>query len=173
MSIQQKTLFQLLKWIFNAIKRDSAPEDPKLKGKAFVTKIDFVRQLGQNQELMTILGYEDQADVTKAIRAAYSVKDGNLMWEELLDFYFLAQAEQQGNPILGDKEQYWWRRYIQLMEEEARRPADEAAKKDSPVKSAKNPRFGGQPANDNLYHGYNYEDPDKKPFKMSENLKVL
>ena len=82
-----------MKWIFNAIKRDSAPEDPKLKGKAYVTKIDFVRQLSQNQELMTILGYEDSNEVTRSIRTAYSIKDGNLMWEELLDFYFLSQAE--------------------------------------------------------------------------------
>ena len=67
---------------------------------------------------------------------------------------------------------YWWRRYIHLMEEEAKKP-EEAAKKDSPIKQAKNSRFGGKPANDNLYHGYNYEDPDKKAFKMTENLKVL
>jgi hypothetical protein len=157
-----------LKWIFNAIKRDSAPEDPKLKGKPFVTKIDFVRQLSQNQELMTILGYEDSKEVTKAIRTAYSIKDGNLLWEELLDFYFLSQAEAQGNPITGDRDHYWWRRYLSLIEEESKKP-DEAAKKDSPVKSLTAKRAG---PSDNPF-GYNYEDPDKRAFKMTDQLRIL
>lgn len=42
-SNEDKMTFFLLKWIFNAIKRDSAPEDPKLKGKAYVTKVDLVK----------------------------------------------------------------------------------------------------------------------------------
>lgn len=40
--------FFLLKWVFNAIKRDSSLEDPKLKGRAFITKSDLVKQLSKN-----------------------------------------------------------------------------------------------------------------------------
>jgi hypothetical protein len=35
--------FFLLKWVFNAIKRESSLEDPKLKGNAYVTKNDLVK----------------------------------------------------------------------------------------------------------------------------------
>jgi hypothetical protein len=51
--------FYLLKWVFNAIKRDSSQEDPKLKGRAYVTKGDLVKQLSKNDELMKALGYDD------------------------------------------------------------------------------------------------------------------
>ena len=52
--------FFLLKWVFNAIKRDSAEDDPKFKGHAYVAKGDLVKQLAKNPELMRALGYEDQ-----------------------------------------------------------------------------------------------------------------
>jgi len=37
-STEDKMTFFLLKWIFNAIKRESSDEDPKLKGRSYVTK---------------------------------------------------------------------------------------------------------------------------------------
>lgn len=35
--------FFLLKWIFNAIKRESPDDEPKLKGKDYVTKVDLIK----------------------------------------------------------------------------------------------------------------------------------
>lgn len=35
--------FFLLKWVFNAIKRDSAEDDPTFKGASYVSKIDFIK----------------------------------------------------------------------------------------------------------------------------------
>lgn len=58
-SNEDKMTFFLLKWIFNAIKRDSSIEDPKLKGRSYVTKVDLTKQLGKNDELMKALGYSD------------------------------------------------------------------------------------------------------------------
>lgn len=58
-SNEDKMTFFLLKWIFNAIKRESSEEDPKLKGRSYVTKIDLIKQLGKNDELMKALGYYD------------------------------------------------------------------------------------------------------------------
>lgn len=58
-SNEDKMTFFLLKWIFNAIKKDSLIEDPKLKGKAYVSKTDLVKQLVKNDELMKALGYDD------------------------------------------------------------------------------------------------------------------
>jgi hypothetical protein len=55
-----KMTFFLLKWVFNAIKHDSAEDDPKLKGQSFVSKTDLVKQLGKNPELMRSLSYDDQ-----------------------------------------------------------------------------------------------------------------
>ena len=54
-----KMTFFLLKWVFNAIKHDSAEDDPKFQGQSFVSKTDLVKQLGKNPELMRSLGYDD------------------------------------------------------------------------------------------------------------------
>jgi hypothetical protein len=56
-SQEEKMSFFLLKWVFNAIKRESDKEDPTLKGKPYVTKNELVKQLAKNQELMMALGY--------------------------------------------------------------------------------------------------------------------
>ena len=50
--------FFLLKWVFTAIKRESSLDDTKLLGKPYVTKVDLVKQLGKNDELLTALGYD-------------------------------------------------------------------------------------------------------------------
>lgn len=47
-SNEDKMTFFLLKWIFNAIKRESSDDDPKLKGQSYVTKTDLIKQLGKN-----------------------------------------------------------------------------------------------------------------------------
>lgn len=57
-SNEDKMTFFLLKWIFNAIKRESSLDDAKLLGKPYITKGDLVKQLSKNDELMNALGYE-------------------------------------------------------------------------------------------------------------------
>lgn len=60
--------FFLLKWIFNAIKRESSDEDPRLKGKSYVTKQDLVKQLSKNDELMVALGYHRPEEINNAVK---------------------------------------------------------------------------------------------------------
>lgn len=38
-----KMMFYLLKWMFNAIKIDSDPNDTKLQGKAYILKNDLIK----------------------------------------------------------------------------------------------------------------------------------
>lgn len=47
-----KMTFFLLKWVFNAIKRESDEDDAKFKGQSYVAKVDLVKQLAKNPELM-------------------------------------------------------------------------------------------------------------------------
>jgi len=106
-SNEDKMTFFLLKWIFNAIKRESSIEDPKLKGRSYVTKTDLIKQLGKNDELMSALGYHNQDEIAQAVRVSGSAKDGCLVWEEFLDFFFLRQASLQQRVESNDN---WWRR---------------------------------------------------------------
>lgn len=55
--------FFLLKWIFNAIKKDSPEDDSKLKGKSYVSKGELVKQLIKNDELMKTLGYNNAKEI--------------------------------------------------------------------------------------------------------------
>ena len=96
--------FFLLKWVFNAIKRESAEDDPKFKGQSYIAKTDLVKQLSKNPELMRALGYDDQRQLAEAIRVGAGKKEGYLTWGEFLDFFFL------GNTSLQDKidGNDWW-----------------------------------------------------------------
>jgi hypothetical protein len=87
-SNEDKMTFFLLKWIFNAIKRESSIEDTKLLGKPYITKGDLVKQLSKNDELMNALGYDSPEEVASAVKKASSGKEGCLLWEEFLDFFF-------------------------------------------------------------------------------------
>jgi hypothetical protein len=88
-SNEDKMTFFLLKWIFNAVKRDSALEDTKLQGKPYITKVDLVKQLAKNDELMHALGYEGPEEITRGVKQMATAKDGCMLWEEFLDFFFL------------------------------------------------------------------------------------
>ena len=131
--------FFLLKWIFNAIKRDSAPEDTKLKGKPYITKIDLVKQLSKNDELMNALGYDSPEQVTSGVKKAATAKDGSILWEEFLDFFFLRQASLEKRGLLTNQES-WWRK---IGHSEAKEVKDEDKKLESPLKVKSNvPRYG-------------------------------
>lgn len=91
-SNEDKMTFFLLKWVFNAIKRESSLDDTKLLGKPYVTKVDLVKQLGKNDELLTALGYDGPEQVTRGVKDTPSTKEGSLLWEEFLDFFFHRQA---------------------------------------------------------------------------------
>ena len=84
--------FFLLKWVFNAIKRDSADDDPKFKGKSYVSKSDLVKQVSKNPEIMQALGYRESKSLGENIKMHPSKKDGYLMWSEFCDFFFLQNA---------------------------------------------------------------------------------
>lgn len=96
--------FFLLKWVFNAIKRDSAEDDPKFQGNPFVSKTDLIKQLSKNPELMHALGYADSRQLSENVKLAASRKDGFLMWQEYLDFFFLRDTKPHERVEDGD----WW-----------------------------------------------------------------
>jgi hypothetical protein len=70
--------FFLLKWVFNAIKRDSAEDDPKFHGNPFVSKNDLIKQLSKNPELMHALGYHTERQLADNVKLSAGVKDGYL-----------------------------------------------------------------------------------------------
>jgi hypothetical protein len=96
--------FFLLKWVFNAIKRDSADDDPKFQGRPYMSKNDLIKQLSKNPELLHALGYADARQLTDNVKLAACNKDGFLMWSEFLDFVYLRDAPLHDR-IDGDD---WW-----------------------------------------------------------------
>ena len=104
-SAADKMSFFLLKWVFNAIKRESSDDDPVFKGKPYVSQKDLIKQLSKNPELMHALGYEDAHQFAEAVNRSSSKKEGFLMWSEFLDFFFLKGATL---PPSLEKRQDWW-----------------------------------------------------------------
>lgn len=78
---------------------------------------------------------------------------------------------EKPGPTFFNKEESWWRRIGHS------EPKPELAKEDkeaSPPKPKNVPRYGAQAGNQQQSTmPYNYEDPDKKPVKMTESLKML
>jgi len=97
-SNDDKMAFFLLKWVFNAIKRESDKEDSELKGNEYVTKAELYKQLVKNKELMGALDFTEVKDLQREVRAYRSAKQGTMMWEEFLDFFFgrhIVEAERK------------------------------------------------------------------------------
>lgn len=130
-SNEDKMTFFLLKWIFNAIKRDSTVDDTKLQGRPYLTKQDLVKQLSKNEELLHALGYEE-SEIVHAVKRAPGVKDGCLLWEEFLDFFF----KRQEALVLGQKarsdDEGWWRKIGLEAEQKKEDPSATADKSASP-----------------------------------------
>ena len=113
----------LLKWVFNAIKRESANDDPKLKGRPFTPKPDLIKQLSKNPELLSALHYASAEDLSEGVRRnAGGVKEGVLLWEEFLDFFFLRQAKLEQRLDSN----HWWR-HINEAPPSARKSSDQDA----------------------------------------------
>lgn len=55
---------------------------------------------------MSALGYHNQNEISQAVKVAGSAKDGCLIWEEFLDFFFLRQASLTKRTEGNDN---WWR----------------------------------------------------------------
>lgn len=72
-----------------------------------------------------------------------------------------------------EQEARWWRRIGQPLSEQKEKKEEDnnnnASDKKSSPKKANVPRYGAGGSS----LPYNYEDPDKKPFKMTEQLRLL
>ena len=102
--------FFLLKWIFNAIKKDAPEDDSKLQGKSYVQKTELSKQLIKNEELMRTLGYNSSREVIDNVKVAHCHKDGVFTWEEFLDFFFLKNVPVYERMDTSDN---WWRKVDQ------------------------------------------------------------
>lgn len=157
--------FFLLKWVFNAIKHDSAEDDPKFKGQSFVSKADLVKQLAKNPELMKALDYSDQRQLADGVKLAVSRKEGFMAWSEFLDFFFL-KGVQQRERADGDD---WWNQldskgnYIAKTKiESSRDEEDTLADKTKPAH--------GSPGAPGAGHS---RSPGKKAIKVTPSIKML
>lgn len=126
---------------------------------------------------MNALGYDGPEEVTKNLKHTPTSKDGCLLWEEFLDFFFMRQSDLEGRSRIN-KSETWWRRVEQQPSEQKNADANQdgnGEKKDSPPGKKGVPRYGAgnAQANSGPIMPYNYEDPDKKPVKITESLKML
>lgn len=104
---EDKMTFFLLKWVFNAIKQESAKDDPSFKGQPFVSKDDLLEQLKQNPELMATLQQANSLTLQKELTKARCQKEGFLSWREFLDFFLLKSNEYTPE----DEREEWWTKF--------------------------------------------------------------
>jgi hypothetical protein len=161
--------FFLLKWVFNAIKRDSAEDDPAFKGASYVSKADFIKQLGKNPEILRALGYDDPVYLRDSIKLASSAKEGYLTWGEFLDFFFAKETSLQDR----DDGEAWWNK---LDREGRALPAVDKLMLDEEENDQKSKmdKTGGMSQTMGLLSPQAQRElDDKRPVALTESLKVL
>ncbi|CAI2361627.1 unnamed protein product [Moneuplotes crassus] len=77
LSKEDKLVFSILKWIFNALKKKDG----------YIYRKELVDQLDQNIDILQSLGFESIEDVSHSLGQLRTAKTGKLSWEEFLDFF--------------------------------------------------------------------------------------
>jgi hypothetical protein len=130
-----KMLFFLLKWVFNAIKIESDKSDEKLKGMDYVQKIDLIKQLQKNKDLIVTLNFKNFKDVKDQVRQASCKKEQCLSWDEFCDFFFL---KDKGTTERMNASEHFWRKINAPDEED---PNSAEKNKENKFETAKELRF--------------------------------
>ena len=84
--------YSVLKWIFNAIKKDNA-----------VKRDDLLDQLSQNLDIVKMFGYESIDEVQVEIDDKFPEYNAQLNWDQFLDL-FLSKFTSE-----ADKTNPWWK----------------------------------------------------------------
>lgn len=117
---ENKMLFYLLKWIFNAIKIESDEDDPQLKGHDYIKKVDLVKQLQKNKNLVETLKFKNMKEVKDTIKVAGCRKENCFIWQEFLDYFFLKDIKDEDKVKVED---HWWREIEKPVDQEEEKAA--------------------------------------------------
>lgn len=142
MSKQDEIIFNILKWIFNAIKKE----------KEVVNKLHVMDQLKENKDTLKSLGFKDFDDFATELNRFPSSQDGFLTWEEFIDFFISKSG-------LGDTKSEWWKTFLTGMH------TKEKAKLDAEFYNS--PEEKARRLNDKAY--LKASDKKKLNFDISEN----
>ena len=109
MSKQDEIIFNILKWIFNAIKKDQE----------IVGKDQVLDQLRNNSETLRSLGFEGFTDFEESLTKFPTSQENSFTWEEFIDFFLSSSS-------LGDNQGEWWKTFLNDMDnkEETRKKAE-------------------------------------------------
>ena len=87
--------FFLLKWVFNAVKRNDQ-QTP------YVLKKELVSQLSKNVELLNAMNIPNSLALEKGIQQAPCKTESQLTWLEFLEYFFVKGTSSQ------DCINHWW-----------------------------------------------------------------
>lgn len=94
-SNEDKMSFFLLKWVFNAVKRND-------QHTPYVLKKELVSQLSKNVELLNAMNIPNSLALEKGIQQAPCKTESQLTWLEFLEYFFVKEAS------LRDCIDHWW-----------------------------------------------------------------
>lgn len=107
LSKQDEILFNILKWIFNAIRKE----------KEYVNKNELVIQLEMNQQIVDSFGFGDFNNFKTQLAEFETQQEGTCTWDEFIDFFISKSG------LANDKNE-WWKTFLLDMD------AKEKAKKE-------------------------------------------
>lgn len=104
LSKQDEIIFNILKWIFNAIKKEHES----------VNKTELLNQLKNNGDTMKSLGFRNIAEFDDAVNSFPTSQQGYFTWEEFIDFFISKSG-------LGDQKGEWWKTFLSDMDSKDQR----------------------------------------------------
>jgi hypothetical protein len=99
MSKQDEIIFNILKWIFSAIKKE----------KEVVEKTKVLEQLKDNSDTIKSLGFVNFQEFEFELKEFRTQQEGMMSWEEFIDFFITKSG-------LGDQKSDWWRTFLNDMD---------------------------------------------------------
>lgn len=118
---QDKMVFGILKWIFDAIKQ---VDETFIDDEGFVDKTELHDQLSKNPQIIAALGFNDVEEVKVAMDETETQTFGQINWAEFLDFFFSKTATE--TEIENDP---WWKRLCEKNEFAIENEDENAAKR--------------------------------------------
>ena len=110
LSKQDEILFNILKWIFNAIRKE----------KEYVNKNDLIGQLEINKQIVDSFGFGSFENFKDQLARFSTQQEGTWTWDEFIDFFI------SHSWIANDKNE-WWKSFLLDMD------AKEKARKEQEI----------------------------------------
>ena len=156
LSKQDQVVFHVLKWIFNAIRKEQ--DD--------IPKSELLSQLEMNQSMLSTFGFSDMLDFKTDLDTFPTKHNDKITWDEFIDFFISKSGMTKHNSE-------WWKTILNDMEEKEKtlQTIKEFQSPEQFAKRLKDESFKRSSEHKNKLN-FDLKDEDEAKYKMVNDNRV-